>query len=161
MNVSSPRLMHTSRPIRRRANPRPTIGASPAPEMSRWSGRTAEPACSPDERSEIRATCCDPPPELIRSTGSEPYRPLADFGCELYRRHRAGNGCQLLRLIVRERLQGLQIGERHLAILVGNELVRPQLLHHAIEMGNAEAQHVRHDFLRKGQAETVFPGAAD
>src|SRR4029078_5110048 len=27
--------MHTSRPIRRRANPRPPVGASPAPEMSR------------------------------------------------------------------------------------------------------------------------------
>ncbi len=68
---------------------------------------------------------------------------------------------QRLRLVMRQRLHRVGIEEFDHAVAVGDQLFLAQLLHHAVEMGHAQAQHVGDHFLRERQREARLLGASD
>ena len=85
----------------------------------------------------------------------------AGTGAPALDRDRRRNWCDVLRLILRERLHGAGIDKFNTAFAARNQFFAAQPLHHAIEMGNAQAEYVGHHFLRKWQGETRFLGTTD
>src|SRR4029078_7531438 len=84
MNVSSLRLIHTSRPIRRRANPRPTVGASPAPQMPRilyLIDRSRALTMSPHLPTSVlnRVSACAGDPSMVSNPISESFLRTSGF----------------------------------------------------------------------------------